>query len=78
MQVTIGRQSCIMYIRGSVEGDANGRISNAMDVVKRNQQVYVKVISVSERKLSSSMKDVDQHTGKDLLPLKKIGEEDGL
>lgn len=49
-----------------------------MDVVKRNQQVYVKVISVSERKLSSSMKDVDQHTGKDLLPLKKIGEEDGL
>ncbi|KAJ4830153.1 hypothetical protein Tsubulata_019942 [Turnera subulata] len=45
------------------------RISNAKDVVKRGQQVFVKVISVSGQKLSLSMRDVDQDTGNDLLPL---------
>ncbi|XP_031286935.1 probable pre-mRNA-splicing factor ATP-dependent RNA helicase DEAH5 [Pistacia vera] len=50
---------------------ATRRISNAKDVVKRDQEVYVKVISVSGQKLSLSMRDVDQNTGKDLLPLKK-------
>lgn len=50
---------------------ATRRIGNAKDVVKRDQEVYVKVISVSGQKLSLSMRDVDQNTGKDLLPLKK-------
>ncbi|KAL1312034.1 hypothetical protein HN51_038671 [Arachis hypogaea] len=53
---------------------ATKRISNAKDVVKRDQEVYVKVISVSGHKLSLSMRDVDQHTGKDL-PLKKSDED---
>ncbi|KAK9905350.1 hypothetical protein M0R45_000285 [Rubus argutus] len=57
---------------------ATRRISNAKDVVKRDQEVYVKVISVSGQKLSLSMRDVDQHTGKDLLPLKKSSEDDAL
>ncbi|KAM1219819.1 hypothetical protein ACFX2G_047844 [Malus domestica] len=55
---------------------ATRRISNAKDVVKRDQEVYVKVISVSGQKLSLSMRDVDQHSGKDLLPLKKSSEDD--
>ncbi|KAJ4836722.1 hypothetical protein Tsubulata_024007 [Turnera subulata] len=50
---------------------ANRRINNAKDVVRRDQEVFVKVISVSGQKLSLSMKDVDQDTGKDLLPLQK-------
>ncbi|KNA05186.1 hypothetical protein SOVF_192680 [Spinacia oleracea] len=50
---------------------ANRRIADPKDVVKRGQDVYVKVISVSGQKLSFSMKDVDQDSGKDLLPLKK-------
>ncbi|CAL2239662.1 unnamed protein product [Prunus armeniaca] len=54
------------------------RISNAKDVVKRDQEVFVKVISISGQKLSLSMRDVDQHTGKDLLPLKKSSEDDAL
>ncbi|BFG21024.1 hypothetical protein CerSpe_072980 [Prunus speciosa] len=54
------------------------RISNAKDVVKRDREVYVKVISISGPKLSLSMRDVDQHTGKDLLPLKKSSEDDAL
>ncbi|GAB2291838.1 hypothetical protein Dimus_026089 [Dionaea muscipula] len=55
---------------------ANRRVANAKDVVKRDQEVYVKVISISGQKLSLSMRDVDQDTGKDLLPLKKSTEED--
>ena len=58
---------------------ATRRVGNAKDVVKRDQEVYVKVISVSGNKLSLSMRDVDQNSGKDLLPLKKRDdEEDGL
>ncbi|KAK1376639.1 RNA helicase [Heracleum sosnowskyi] len=41
------------------------------DVVKRDQEVYVKVISIVNNKLSLSMRDVDQNTGEELLPLKK-------
>lgn len=50
---------------------ATRRIANAKDVVKRDQEVFVKVISISGQKLSLSMRDVDQNTGRDLLPLKK-------
>ncbi|MFS8030888.1 putative RNA helicase [Helianthus anomalus] len=45
------------------------RVLNAKDAVKLNQKVFVKVISVSGQKLSLSMRDVDQNSGKDLLPL---------
>ncbi|KAI4331175.1 hypothetical protein MLD38_029385 [Melastoma candidum] len=55
---------------------ANKRVVNAKEVVKRDQEVFVKVISISGQKLSLSMRDVDQDTGKDLLPLKKSGSED--
>ncbi|CAK8569781.1 unnamed protein product [Lathyrus sativus] len=57
---------------------ATRKIVNAKEVVKRDQQVYVKVISISGSKLSLSMRDVDQHTGKDLLPLKKSSEEESF
>ncbi|XP_023756999.1 probable pre-mRNA-splicing factor ATP-dependent RNA helicase DEAH5 [Lactuca sativa] len=55
---------------------ATRRIPNAKDVVKRDQEVFVKVISISGQKLSLSMRDVDQNTGKDLLPLKKTGDDE--
>ncbi|KAL3574877.1 hypothetical protein D5086_022978 [Populus alba] len=57
---------------------ATRRLGNAKDAVKRDQEVYVKVISISGNKLSLSMRDVDQDSGKDLLPLKKRDEEDGF
>ncbi|EYU27319.1 hypothetical protein ABFS82_10G087300 [Erythranthe guttata] len=57
---------------------ATRRISNAKDVVKRDQEVYVKVISMSGSNLSLSMRDVDQNSGKDLLPLKRGDGDDGL
>ncbi|XP_059655400.1 probable pre-mRNA-splicing factor ATP-dependent RNA helicase DEAH5 [Cornus florida] len=55
---------------------ATRRVVNAKDIVKRDQEVFVKVISVSGQKLSLSMRDVDQNSGKDLLPLKKSSGED--
>ncbi|KAH6806578.1 ATP-dependent RNA helicase [Perilla frutescens var. frutescens] len=55
---------------------ASRRVGKASDVVKRDQEVYVKVVSVNGSKLSLSMQDVDQNTGKDLLPLMKVEEED--
>lgn len=57
---------------------ASRRIANAKDVVKRDQEVYVKVVSISAQKLSLSMRDVDQNTGKDLIPLKRTSEDDAF
>ncbi len=42
------------------------RVGSAKEVVKRGQQVWVKVVSTTG-KLSLSIRDVDQKTGKDLL-----------
>lgn len=55
---------------------ASRRIANAKDAVNRDQEVYVKVISVSGQKLSLSMRDVDQKTGKDLLPMRKSSQNE--
>uniref|UniRef100_A0A0C9RQC4 RNA helicase n=1 Tax=Wollemia nobilis TaxID=56998 RepID=A0A0C9RQC4_9CONI len=57
---------------------ASRRVVNAKEVVKRDQEVWVKVVSVSGQKMSLSMRDVDQNTGQDLLPLKKPSEDDAL
>ncbi|KAL8223276.1 hypothetical protein R6Q57_020675 [Mikania cordata] len=57
---------------------ATRRIANAKDMVKRDQEVFVKVISISGQKLSLSMRDVDQNTGKDLLPLKRSGDDEAF
>ncbi|KAG6499152.1 probable pre-mRNA-splicing factor ATP-dependent RNA helicase DEAH5 [Zingiber officinale] len=55
---------------------AGRRIANANDAVKRGQEVFVKVIPASGQKLSLSMRDVDQKTGKDLLPMRKSSQND--
>ncbi|KAI8022587.1 hypothetical protein LOK49_LG03G01662 [Camellia lanceoleosa] len=72
MEFTVGRE-------GLVDDSqiANRRMSNTKDFVKRDREVYVKVISLSS-KLSLSMRDVDQNSGKDLLPLKKSSDDDAF
>ncbi|KAI3977768.1 hypothetical protein MKX01_039831 [Papaver californicum] len=55
---------------------ATRRVANAKEVVKRDQSVFVKVISLSAQKMSLSMRDVDQDTGKDLIPIKKTAEDE--
>lgn len=65
-------------VRGKVEGMVHigmlstGRVNEVSDVVKRNEVVKVKVMSVTSTRLSLSMKDVDQKTGKDLSPHLRI------
>ncbi|KAI1311931.1 DEAH-box ATP-dependent RNA helicase prp22 [Mortierella claussenii] len=65
-------------VRGKVEGMVHigmlqaGRVNEVSDVVKRNDVVKVKVMSVTSTRISLSMKDVDQKTGKDLSPHLRI------
>ncbi|XP_035740452.1 ATP-dependent RNA helicase DHX8-like [Vespa mandarinia] len=55
-----------------------GRVASASDVVTRGQKVLVKVLNVGGQKVSLSMKDVDQETGRDLNPVVAVNkiEED--
>ena len=53
---------------------ARTRVENPKDYVKRDQQVWVKVISLAGGRLRLSMRDVDQKTGKDLLAASRQGE----
>ncbi|KAL9292817.1 putative pre-mRNA-splicing factor ATP-dependent RNA helicase DEAH5 [Arabidopsis thaliana] len=55
---------------------ATRRVDKAKEFVKRDMEVYVKVISISSDKYSLSMRDVDQNTGRDLIPLRKPSDED--
>ena len=63
-------------VRGKAQGLVHvsqirneGRVTDVKEVVKRNQAVYVKVISHAGSKTSLSMRDVDQSTGEDLKPI---------
>jgi ATP-dependent RNA helicase DHX8/PRP22 len=51
-----------------VSSMSKARVGNAKEVVKRGDAVWVKVVSRTAGKLSLSMRDVDQSTGRDLLP----------
>lgn len=79
-----GRVSGIMEFGAFVEligfsGKAEGlvhlsnmavtRPSSAKDIVSRNQEVWIKVVSTAGARLSLSMRDVDQKTGEDLVPI---------
>ncbi|CAM6098026.1 unnamed protein product [Calypogeia fissa] len=55
---------------------ASRRVVNAKEAVDRDQEVWVKVISLAGQKMSLSMRDVDQKTGQDLLPMKKTASAD--
>jgi ATP-dependent RNA helicase DHX8/PRP22 len=62
-------------VRGRREGMVHisqmkreGRVEDPKEVVTRGQPVKVKVLTEVNRKLSLSMKDVDQRTGADLAP----------
>ncbi|KAJ3233991.1 DEAH-box ATP-dependent RNA helicase prp22 [Chytriomyces hyalinus] len=61
-----GRVEGMVHIGSLVAGPA--RVSHPNDVVQRNQQVKVKVMSIAGTRIGLSMKDVDQETGKDLSP----------
>ncbi|KAL9949934.1 hypothetical protein ACHAQF_000184 [Verticillium nonalfalfae] len=48
------------------------RVNHPSDILSRDQQVWVKVISVDGNRIGLSMKQVDQETGMDLVPQARI------
>jgi ATP-dependent RNA helicase DHX8/PRP22 len=67
-------------VRGKVDGlvhvsqiQEGMRVNDPNDLLSRGQQVKVKVIKMENGKISLSMKEVDQRTGRDLAPQARIG-----
>lgn len=66
-------------IKGKVDGlvhvsvmQEGARINHPSDLVSRNQAVKVKVISMQGNRIGLSMKEVDQTTGRDLVPQRRL------
>ncbi|CAA9964859.1 hypothetical protein CFE70_008101 [Pyrenophora teres f. teres 0-1] len=68
----------IQGVKGKVDGLVHvtqmmeGRVNHPSDLVSRWQEVKVKVIKTENGRISLSMKEVDQQTGRDLAPGKRI------
>lgn len=60
-----------------IQNISRQRGGSAKDQVQKGQLVWVKVISKAGKRLSLSMRDVDQKTGRDLLPGTQDGARDG-
>lgn len=65
-------------VKGKVDGlvhvsaMAEGKVNHPSDLVSRNQEVKVKVMKMQDHRISLSMAEVDQVTGQDLQPHKRI------
>ncbi|KAJ9627648.1 DEAH-box ATP-dependent RNA helicase prp22 [Taxawa tesnikishii (nom. ined.)] len=70
-------------VRGKVDGlvhvsaMAEGKVNHPSDLVSRNQEVKVKVMKIQDKRISLSMAEVDQVTGQDLHPGRRIGAASG-
>jgi ATP-dependent RNA helicase DHX8/PRP22 len=67
-------------VRGKVDGlvhvsqiQEGARVNDPADLLSRFQEIKVKVIKIEGSRLSLSMKEVDQRTGRDLVPAQRIG-----
>ncbi|EGC32093.1 hypothetical protein DICPUDRAFT_82061 [Dictyostelium purpureum] len=65
-----GRRDGLVHISQIQSGRV--KLNHPSDAVKRNQSVKVKVLSVAGSKISLSMRDVDQESGRDLNPQQNI------
>ncbi|KAK3048104.1 hypothetical protein LTS18_013002, partial [Coniosporium uncinatum] len=65
-------------VRGKVDGLVHvsamteGRVNHPSDLVGRDQVVKVKVMKIENNRISLSMKEVDQETGQDLAPQRRL------
>ncbi|KAI9693507.1 MAG: DEAH-box ATP-dependent RNA helicase prp22 [Bogoriella megaspora] len=66
-------------VRGKVDGlvhisamQAGARVNHPSDLVSRGQEVKVKVMRLENGKVSLSMKELDQVTGRDLAPQRRL------
>ena len=69
----------LLGVRGKVDGlvhvsamQDGARVNHPSDLVSRGQQVKVKVSSIQGNRIGLSMKEVDQVTGRDLVPQQRI------
>jgi len=67
---TDGRREGLVHAN---EIKQDGRVMKPSDVLKRGQSVWVKVLGVAGSKLTLSMRQVDQNTGRDLRPRQSAG-----
>jgi len=65
-------------VRGKVDGLVHvsamteGRVNHPSDLVGRDQVVKIKVMKIENNRISLSMKEVDQETGQDLAPQRRL------
>ncbi|PPJ50760.1 hypothetical protein CBER1_07474 [Cercospora berteroae] len=65
-------------VKGKVDGlvhisaMSDQKVNHPSDLVERNQEVKVKVMKVQDKRISLSMAEVDQETGEDLAPGRKV------
>ena len=64
-----GKVDGLVHVSALVEGQ---RVNHPSDLVSRGQSVKVKVIKMEGTRIGLSMKDVDQETGRDLVPHARI------
>jgi ATP-dependent RNA helicase DHX8/PRP22 len=69
LQGVKGKVDGLVHVTQMIEG---ARVNHPSDIVSRMQQVKVKVIKMENGRLSLSMKEVDQQSGHDLAPGKRI------
>jgi len=68
----------LQSVKGKVDGLVHisairqDRVNHPGDLLSRGQLVKVKVVSIQGTRIGLSMKDVDQNTGRDLDPAKRI------
>lgn len=64
----VGRVDGLVHVSAMAEG----KVNHPSDLVSFNQEVMVKVMKVQDKRISLSMAEVDQETGEDLAPHKRI------
>lgn len=64
-----GRVVGLVHVSALVEGQ---RVNHPLDLVTYGQHVKVKVVRIEGDRIGLSMKDVDQETGRDLVPYVRI------
>ncbi len=69
LQGVKGRVDGLVHISAMQEG---ARVNHPSDLVSRDQPVKVKVVSIQGNRIGLSMKEVDQVTGRDLVPQKRL------
>jgi ATP-dependent RNA helicase DHX8/PRP22 len=69
LQGVKGKVDGLVHVSAMQEG---ARVNHPSDLVSRSQPVKIKVVSIQGTRIGLSMKEVDQVTGRDLVPQKRL------